>query len=301
MNILHIVQNVVGVGTYWRSLAFARHLAGRGHSITVMAASRHNRLRLTHKLDAVPGVTLIETPDWLPGRLRSGWDAWNTLRRLAWLSQRNFDVVHAFEARPTVLFPSLYAKYIKHMPLVMDWCDWYGRGGVIEELTNPAIRAVLGPVDTFFELRFRTQAVATTVICTTLRDMAINLGVPANQITLLPNPMDGERIHPVPRNEARARLELPLDWPIVGYTGTLFQRDAEFMASAFDRVCETHAQARLLVFGYCPIPIKPLVRYPERVIQTGFIQQAHMNDYFGACDVCWQPCSLKALRASDLG
>lgn len=279
--------NPIEQGTYWRAFHFGRQLARRGLQISLVTSARRRRFGLrTWQED---GLTIVETPDLLPGSLRSGWDPWNTLNRLGWLRRQDFDLVHAFEARPTVLFPALAAAARPGVPLVMDWADWFGRGGSVEERPNPLVRTVLRPVETYFEERFRTRAQATTVICTTLRDKAIALGVPPESIVLLPNGADTERLRPMPLVSARHAAGLSPEAFIIGYVGTIFAGDAHLMAAAFDAFSRQVPEAQLLIAGYCPFDLRPLVRSPERVLQTGRLAPEQLNTYLAASDLFWLP------------
>jgi glycosyltransferase involved in cell wall biosynthesis len=270
-------------GIYWRAHHFSRHLARRGYQVTVMAVSPQNRFRFHVRQDK--GVTIVETPDLLWGPLRSGWDMWNWLRRIVWLRNYDFDLVHAFDARPVSLLPALYLQSRRRMPLVMDWGDWFGRGGSVEERPNPVIRTVLRPVETFFEERFRTRADGTTVICSTLRDKAIALGVPPETIALLRDGADVEGLKPLDREACRHQLGLPVDAPILGYVGAIYHRDAQLMARAFDLVQDAVPSARLLLIGYFNRPVEDMVKKREAVIRTGFVSYGDMNLYLSACDV----------------
>lgn len=287
MNILFIVLNWIGKGGYWRARHFGLDLAARGHTVTLIATSRHRRVGIrTSDLD---GVTLVEMPDLFTGPLRSGWDLWNVLNRIVWVRKRKFDIVHAIQTRPTVLFPALYLKYVRGVSLVLDWSDWFGRGGSVEERSNPIMRALLRPVETFFDEKFRTCADGTVVICTTLREKAIALGVPPETLVLLPDGADTSRLRPINQLKARHRLGLPMDVLFVGHIGSIFPRDAELMAQAFDLVRKQVPTVQLLIIGYCPIEIRQLVQTPEAVIQTGFIEDRYVNDYLASCDICLLP------------
>jgi hypothetical protein len=131
MRILYLVYNTIGKGTYWRALHFARHLVKHNHAVTLVTTARQRKRGIAESV--LDGVEVVEMPDLLTGSLRSGWDLWNTVHRLQWLRGAHFDLVHAFEARPTVLLPALYLKYRQQTPLVFDWADWLGRGGSVEE------------------------------------------------------------------------------------------------------------------------------------------------------------------------
>lgn len=292
MRLLLIVLNYTGQGTYWRAYHLGRELGRRGHQVTLVATEP--RARSGVRVQQRDGLTLVESPDLFHGPLRSGWDPWNVANRIAWLRDKRFDLVHAFESRPTVIFPALYASRRWRVPLVMDWADWFGKGGSVEERPNPLVRLVLRPVETFFEEGFRSRAAAHTVICSTLEEKARRLGLPAGSIVRLPNGSDVERLRPASQAEARQALGLPSDGPIIGYLGSIFLRDAGLMARAFDEVCaQTRSlplnPVRLLMIGRSKIDLRPLVRCPELLIQTGYVDDDQLGLYLAACDLLWLP------------
>jgi hypothetical protein len=176
MRILYLSFNMPwrGGGTFYRVMGFARHLAGRGHQVTVLATSPGERRRFEER--QVEGVRLALAPALPGGRLRTGWDPYEVAQRVRWLSGESFDLIHGFESRPVVLYPALAARERFDAPLVLDWCDWFGRGGAVEE-RGPLTRAILRPVETYFEEHYRTRADGTTVINIPLRDRAVRLGV----------------------------------------------------------------------------------------------------------------------------
>lgn len=279
--------NRTGVGTYWRMFHFARCLVQNGHAVTVVCMSPKNRWRSQEKIEE--GVSIVETPDLLWGTLRSGWDLWDSLYRVCWLRSHDFDLIHAFETRPTVLLPALYARSAMEKPLFFDWADWFGRGGSVEERPNRVQRTLLRPVETFFEERFRQKAQGTTVICQLLRQRAIDLGVPSNRVMLIRNGANLEEIKPMGRQKARIDCGLPTDVPIIGYVGSIFQRDAELMARAYARVRLAYPEARLLLIGYMNRSLECLLPDYTSVIETGSIPYSQISSYLAACDLCWLP------------
>ena len=287
LRIVMLVFNVAGKGTYWRALGLGQGLVARGHSVTLLAISPAAR-RGFH-VRAEKGITVVETPDLLPGSLRSGWDLWDVVNRITWLRSRTFDLVHAFEGRPVALLPALYMQKARGLPLVMDWCDWFGRGGSVEERPNPIVRAALRPIETFFEESFRNMADGSTVINTVLRQKATELGVQPSRILLLPNGANVTEIDPGDRIDARRRLGLPLDAPLIAYTGAIFQRDALLMAKAFDQIHGKRPDSRLLLVGYCNVALERLVRTPEAVIRTGPVSYQGLVENLVAADLGWLP------------
>jgi glycosyltransferase involved in cell wall biosynthesis len=284
-----MVFNQANQGTYWRAYHLGRHLARKGHNVTLMATARrgHSGVLVSRQ----QGMTQVESPDLFSGALRSGWDPWNTLYRINWLRGQSFDLIHAFESRPTVIYPALYLKKQGKIPLILDWADWFGRGGSVEERPNPLVRAALRPVETYFEEHFRTQAQGTTVICSLLREKALRLGIPTDSVFLLPNGADTDRFTLLDISAARQALNIDPEARVIGYVGTIFKRDAALMAAAFNRVAEPFKNLRLIIAGYCPFDLRPLVQKPECVIQTGYLDDKDLNATLAACDLFWLPLS----------
>ena len=293
IKLLLVVFNQVGKGTYWRAFHWGRMLARRGHEVTLLATAPENRFFFRVRQTA--GLRLVETPDLLSGPLRSGWDPWNAVKRVVWLGRRDFDLVHAFEARPVVLFPALYEKR-KGARLVMDWCDWFGRGGSVEERPQAWVRWLLRPIETHFEEGYRQYADGTTVINEVLRERAIGLGVDPASILLIQNGSDPERA-PIPEGASKQKVGFGKGDPLIGFVGGTFLQDARFMAEAFNRVLVRDRQVKLLLIGYFNREIENWVTDPSRVIRTGPLPYDRVFDYLSACDICWLPlCDTPANR-----
>ena len=129
MRVLYLNHNVVGSGTYSRAFHLGRQLALKGHQVTLVTTSRSERF--SARSYARDGVEIIEAPDVLSGRARTGWDPYNTLVRIRTLNDRDFDIVHAFDSRPAVIYPALATAKRSKAAFFMDWADWWGRGGWI--------------------------------------------------------------------------------------------------------------------------------------------------------------------------
>ena len=66
-----------------RTLPIAQHLVSLGHEVTVMQVAKHRRFGIVEY--EWEGVKIVETPDLLWGRLRTGWDIWSTLNRIFYM------------------------------------------------------------------------------------------------------------------------------------------------------------------------------------------------------------------------
>ncbi len=281
MKILYIVSNRMGRGTYWRALGYAQALTKRAHSATVLAVGTQKWGIQTHHID---NVTVIETPDLIP---TSGYDLWDTVNRIHWSRNKQFDLIHLFENRPVTIFPGLFNSRKHQTPLFMDWCDWFGKGGSVEERSSLLLRTILRPVETYFEETFRTRAVGTTVINTVLQRKAEGLGVHTDDILYMPNIANLDHMRVQDKANVRTKLTLSENVPILGYTGAIFEKDARLMAQAFDELIKQRPDAKLLLIGYNNQPIEEWVTDKTAVIRTGFVSSEALADYVSACDMGW--------------
>ncbi|HSJ05452.1 MAG TPA: glycosyltransferase family 4 protein [Longimicrobiales bacterium] len=280
MRLLYLNHNVVHTGTFVRAAHLARELASAGHEVTLVTTHSTGRLRGAEREWC--GVRIIEAPDLLPGAARNGWDGWNTAWRVRRLAAERFDLVHAFDSRPAVILPALAVHRRCAAPLVMDWADWWGRGGTIEERSGWAVRTFFGPVETWFEEAFRRSATAHTVIADSLRERCIGLGAAADRVTWLPNGCTPPAEHGAPAQaEARAQLGLP-DGPLVLHLGVAFPADAEFLFAAFRRVRLAVPDARLALVGRFASLIP--ADLAGAVVRTGFVDDATLRLWLAAAD-----------------
>ncbi|MEW6443409.1 MAG: glycosyltransferase family 4 protein [bacterium] len=233
-------------GTFFRAFHFARWLVRAGHAVTLVTISDGNRVRF--RSESLHGVTVVESPDLFFGIGRTGWDPYDAWRRIGFLrSVGPFDLVHAFDCRPVVIFPALAIAREMRIPFVSDWADWWGRGGIIQERPR-ILRWALGPIETFFEEHFRTRADGVTVTSRALQDRAAALGVSRGRIRYIPSGADTETIRPMNKRACRRRLGLPEDGPLVEFIGFI-NYDFDCMLRSFPYVQKRFPDARLLLVG----------------------------------------------------
>lgn len=292
MRILMITHHRLWRAAY-RSRVMAAGLVRRGHDVTLMVVSDDNRLAFDDEVS--DGVRIVQSPDLFWGRGRSGWDPVSIYRRHRWLRRHrsDYDVIHLFETRPATVFPGLAERRRSGAKLVIDWIDWWGRGGIINLNRPKWYQVLLGGLETFFEEHYRTRADATTVISYGLRDRAIGLGVPANSILHLRNGGELDRFHPQPVAEARRKLSLPKDTFIVGYAAqdTFFDLDPMFegfklFADRIDR------PAIFAMSGNAPAPARRAVErlgLGDRARFLGYLSSDDYATFLPASDVLAVP------------
>jgi glycosyltransferase involved in cell wall biosynthesis len=286
LRILIVVHNPTRRGgAYYRGVNLGAPLARRGHDVSLLAIHPTDRFRLTERV--LDGVRLVESPDLLWGIGRTGWDPWDTLRRILWVRSRDFDVIHTVDTRPAVCLPAIFGRRASGAAWVADWTDWWGRGGATSEREGWLVRSVIGPLEQLFEEKPRPHADGTIVISRALGQRAESLGIDGKDILYLPPGADPAAIRDTGIADAREKCGLAPDGRLVGYLGNIYQRDADLLFETLLRLRAT--DARLLMVG------EPACRVPEsvkdRVTITGRLPFERMLDCLSACNVLALPLS----------
>lgn len=231
----------------FRAGGFARQMAGRGHEVTVLCIADTRRWTLREYVEE--GVRYVEAPDLLPGALRSGWDPWDMWRRQLYLRGRAYDLIHAFESRPATIHPVRSLLRRGRVPLVMDWVDWWGRGGLIKEHRPRWYQWLCGGVETYYEEHFRGLADGTTVISRGLAERAQSLGVAPETIYWIPSAADVSRLPVVPPSTHRTAFGLPAGAFLLGFSALDVTLGFELVLDAVQQVVQRHPETFLVLTG----------------------------------------------------
>jgi glycosyltransferase involved in cell wall biosynthesis len=280
--ILFITYNITNRGTFLRAFGFARELVNLGYSVDIISTSDHYRFKINQF--SQNSVHIIEMPDMFTGTMRSGWDIWATIVRILWSINKNYEIIHAFENRPAVIFPALLFKF-KGAKMYSDWCDWLGAGGSIEERNNFFVRSFLRPFETFFETKFRKFFHGTTVINQTLYLKAKNIGL--GNIRIIPNGADTHRFSISDPIESKLKLNLDTRTIYIAHLGRSFYSDAILLAESFDLLRNKVGNVKLLILGNSNFDFAKHVKNSTDVIQTGIINDDLLNTYMNAVDIFW--------------
>lgn len=297
MRILFLNHNVVRRGgTFHRAYQVARYLVRLGHSVTLLSISAHRVIGFSR--ERCDGVDIIHTPDWLWGVGRTGWDPFDTMSRCAYLTGQSWDVIHAWDCRPAVILPALWARHWSRRAggkLLIDWADWWGRGGTQAERGDSVAKALYGPIETFFEEAFRARADGTTVASRALRERVVALGVSEDSVQALPGGCDTDSVRPIDRGEARAQLGIPSSEWVVGYLGALPIREADLLARTLVITRASIPRLRFLAIGVSiagsNVPLSAMLRdiWGEWITHTGRIPFETVGLYLSACDAVILP------------
>jgi len=243
VRILFLNHNLVGRGSYLRCLPLAKHLVAKGHEVTLISCADTPSACWSERIE--DGVSVRLTPRWGGvGTHDGGYAPVDILARLpsGW---RHWDLIHAFEHRPAVSIPA-FVGYLRGTPLISDWSDWWTRGGI----TTP--RRMWQWIDrceaSLLEEGMKRISDFVTVVSRSLWNRALSVGIPEENLVLLPSGCDHQRIPVLNRRECRQQLNLPLDNPILCFSGYAFW-DYSFLLEAFAEVLRSNPTTLLIVVG----------------------------------------------------
>lgn len=290
MNILYLNHNVVWRSTFHRCFLFARELVYLGHTVTIVTNSPSNKSKFYEYVEE--GVKIVESPDLFWGILRTGWDPINVIRRCLYLRNKRFDLIHAFDTRPTVILPALfYKRFIRSVPLVIDWADWWGRGGAITLRPHKILNKLFEPTETFFEEYFRQYAQMTTVISELLKKRAESLGISAKTIVLLHNGVDTRFLYPINKTKARMKVRISQTAKVCVFSGYVLY-DLQVVLKAFSLIRNKENNAILLLLGDSGQYREALKNeYSKDILVVHNVTRSKLREYLSASDIALLPLS----------
>ncbi len=294
----------------------SRNLAGLGHAVDVFV--RRDRPDQPEVLEWAPGVRIVH--------LTAG-PAEPMLKDAMWPHMPAFrDALLDFAARHETRYDLVHGNF---------WMSGWVAAELRRQLGVPVVqifhalgktkRSHQGAADTSPAARIAVELDVVRTVdlvvahCPTERDELVeDYGACPGRIEMIPSGVDLQNFWPVPKSEARRRIGLPDDGPLVVYVGRLLPRkDVRNVVRAVALLVRQHGiPARLLVVGGdgpAPDPavtpeIGVLQRLAaelgiaDRVHFTGQRQPGELRYYYGAGDVAvttpwYEPYGLTPLEA----
>ncbi|MBN2329934.1 MAG: glycosyltransferase family 4 protein [Candidatus Omnitrophica bacterium] len=251
MKILFLNHNLIGRGTFFRCMGFARELVKKGHHVDLWTCAKHPDLNGATFLE--DGVRIWQTPRWGGlGRHDGGYAPIDNLARITQTFQGSWDVVHAFDHRPNVLLPWLILRRRlrdsgRDAPVLFaaDWCDWWTAGGIT---TGRRRFSIIDRMERRIEEGSKRKADGVTVISSVLKQRALDSGVDENRLLLLPSGVNVDQFPVLDRASCRQTLGLPQDRIILGFVGFSLW-DMGLLAEAFKYIHDRRPNAALLIIG----------------------------------------------------
>lgn len=267
MKILILNHNLKEHGNYFRALKFASYLSGKKHDVKMITTS--TRWYRTNRY-SIGDVKVIESPSY--AFVANGDDGWSPLGivyRLMVVLLNKFDIVYAFSHKPADFIPAYISKKIRKSFYIGDWCDWYGKGGMFEQIKmninfDPNIsfwkKIVLSfyrKIEEYLEEAAPKKTDLTTVISHALYNRALSIGIDKYKLLYLVSGADTTSIVPIDKLEARNTLHFDIfasdpakykDTIYLGYTAN-YHPDEDLLLKTFEIVSNLNENTILVVVG----------------------------------------------------
>lgn len=267
-------------------------LAKRGHKVTLFVVADTEKKKVKEYEEN--GFSIVEFPDLLKGSLRSGWDFWCIYSRKKYLRsvEQKFDIIHLFETRPATIYPALSYRKKNPVPFVIDWNDWWGRGGLVKENRPFWYADTFGHIETFYEEAFRKHGNAHTVVSDALKERLVGLGIKESSIHWVPNCADASQFVPREMVTARKALKLPVDVPIFCFTGFEVLSDLDLVLDSFKLTLESLPNALLLLTGKVTQSTTNFVKQHQlesNILQLGYVSEDDLKNVVASSNICLMP------------
>jgi glycosyltransferase involved in cell wall biosynthesis len=279
----------------FRAHPWARALAKRGHEVDVLCHANTERWRT--RIEHVDGFRIIENPDLLVGALRQGWDPYCAWRRWRFLKHEDvqYDIIHCLDTRLAVIWPALAYARAKGIPIVSDWIDWWGRGGLIAKRRPWWYRFLFAGIETWFEEHYRAQLDGLTTISHALLERGVRLGCSRDRAIVIHGGADMATFSNVPaKADAKRALDLNPDAPVLCFSGLDVLIDLPLAIHAYERVRREVPETQLLLVGPTAAHARPLLTNPAAwagVKALGPIPFAKLPEHLAAADIFLTPYS----------
>jgi len=288
MKILYINHNWKGEGTFFRAFNFAKHLAKKGHSMTLLTVSPD--LKFSSRSYTSEKVKIIETPQILDIS-RGGWGPLDILHKLIHVLKNRYDIIHGFDHKPNVSWPSLLGRAShKGTIFVSDWADWWMKGGISKGARpNPELF-----IETFLEEGIRRKADGLTVTSQTLKKRALSIKVRKDRIFYIPSGCDIDRIRPLPETKVKKikrKYKIPANRKILQFIG-FGQGDLGIMIDGFHELRKNRVDAVFMIVGPLQKHLEKKVKnspYAEDIIITGRVDYKKVTELAPVSDISLMP------------
>jgi hypothetical protein len=281
MRALFLCPSPFEIGTYFRAIAFARHLVKFDHfQVDLVCTSNDER---SHESD-VEGVHVIQTakkgPNLLPMR---GWNPGEILGRFSTIlkGRGKYDLIYSFEYQPSVAGIAFPLSFFTGAVHFNDWCDWYA--GRHHKMAG--IR-ILQKIDAWMEEFPRRRVDCVTTINRALFDRALASGVSPEKLMLVREGADAPGTT-TPKSVARTRLALRKygisDEAFIAIA--MLDQETDVHEAAIAELANVRPGARLVLLGKVPAEKS----YPRELVTPGRVCDEDLDLWLNAADCAWLP------------
>lgn len=221
---LHQYFNTPAMSGGTRSYEMARRLVNMGHEVNLITTRRDGDTKAGWLVTEEAGIRV----HWIsiPYSNRMGYSrrmraflkfAIHSARRAAGIPS---DLIFATSTPLTIALPAVWASWRRRVPMVLEVRDLWPKVPIaLGALSNPVMRHAAIQLERF---AYRHSA-SVVALSPDMRDGVMQVGYPAEKVTVIPNASDLDFFHPDQAAGAdyRRKHGIPLNRTLIVYAGTL--------------------------------------------------------------------------------
>jgi len=222
MKVLFIHYAIIDKEGFGRTYKFAKELAILGHEVVLITTQPSNAFSFPFKVEYRNKVKIISFPDILPNNFRrTGFAVFSAILKLIYLIKRHhFDIVHSDTGhRPSAAIPAFFLQFFYRIPHVMEWWDYFGRGGQFEEKSFLK-KITHGYYDLIMQKRLMKLTTGLIVLSNFLKQKAIDYNINEDRLIVLHGGAEIDEIKYYPSNyEQKEAKNIPANSLTFGFIG----------------------------------------------------------------------------------
>jgi glycogen synthase len=295
MRILHVLDHSLPLhsGYTFRTRSILRAQQARGWTVLGLTTPRHSEKDARDQ--TIDGIDFRRTPGGTPSGVLGLFAEMAATTKALEATAREWkpDIIHAHSPALNGI-PALRVGKKLNIPVVYEVRAFWEDAAVDHGTTaEGSLRYRLTRMQETFVLK-RAQAV--TTICEGLRQDIVARGVPAAQVTVIPNAVDAQSF--VPRQAAEPALQEKLGLvgnKVMGFLGSYYAYEGlDLLLEALPLVLKQEPNARILLVGGGPQEgnLKAQAKklgIEDNVIFVGRVPHSEVNRYYDLIDVLVYP------------
>ena len=307
MRILHVLDHSIPLhsGYTFRTRAILREQRRLGWETFHLTSPKQVGCSVPE--ETVDGLHFFRTVAPPPPRRTPGWDEWRLMQQLEGrltevARQIRPDLIHAHSPVLNAA-PALKAGRRLGIPVVYEVRAFWEDAAVDHgSTTEGSLRYRLTQA---YETRALRRAAHVFTICEGLRGDIVARGIPAHDVTVIPNAVDIESFEPGGQPDEALKAGLGLAGAtVVGFIGSFYAYEGlDLLLDALPRLLQRRPEVRVLLVGGGPqdAALKAQAArlgLADRVVFTGRVPHAEVQTYYDLVDVLAYP--RHAMRLTEL-
>lgn len=290
MNILFIHYAVIDKQGFGRTFKLAKEIALLKNNVVLITTQSSKEFKFPFKVEHRNNVKIISFPELLPDNFRrTGFAFFSAFFKVIYLIKyHKFDLVHSDTGhRPSAAIPAFFLQYVFKVPHVIEWWDFFGRGGQFDEKSFFK-KITFGYYDLIFQKFFLKKSNGVITLSEFLKQKALDIGIPDEKIIVLNGGADVNEIKYYDENESlKTKNNIPtnsLTFGFIGMNSSEFKDLVPFLEA--NKILKNEINVNWFTTGdYIPEKIKLKYDITNELKEFGWQDYVSFSEIISCADI----------------